>query len=151
MQLILPNEVWDSFFWGKIWRKGDLPTKAEGRGLDKKALLLLFVAQSCLTLCSPMDCSLLGSSVHGISQVKILEWVAISFSRASFWPRNRIQSLTSPALAGSFFTTSVTWEVQYYPYNGLLFSLKKKWSLERCYSVDESWGHYNSSEPVTKG
>ena len=38
------------------------------------------VAQSCLTLCGPMDCSLPGSSVHGISQVRILEWVAISLS-----------------------------------------------------------------------
>ena len=41
------------------------------------------VAQSCLTLCDPMDCSLPGSSVHGIFQAKVLEWVAISFSRGS--------------------------------------------------------------------
>ena len=38
------------------------------------------VARSCLTLCDPVDCSLPGSSVHGISQARILEWVAISFS-----------------------------------------------------------------------
>ena len=38
------------------------------------------VTQLCLTLCDPMDCSLLGSSVHGIFQVKVLKWVAISFS-----------------------------------------------------------------------
>ena len=38
------------------------------------------VTQSYLTLCDPMDCSLPGSSVHGIFQAKILEWVAISFS-----------------------------------------------------------------------
>ena len=38
-------------------------------------------AQSCPTLCNPLDCNLPGSSVHGISQVRILEWVAISFSR----------------------------------------------------------------------
>ena len=41
----------------------------------------VLVAQSCLTLCDPMDCSLPGSSVHGISQARILKWVAISFSR----------------------------------------------------------------------
>ena len=41
------------------------------------------VAQSCLTLCDPMDCSLPGSSVHGIFQARILEWVAMSFSRQS--------------------------------------------------------------------
>ena len=38
------------------------------------------VAQSCLTLCDPMDCSLLGSSFYGIFQARVLEWVAISFS-----------------------------------------------------------------------
>ena len=38
-------------------------------------------AQSCPTLCNPMDCSLPGSSVHGILQARILEWVAIAFSR----------------------------------------------------------------------
>jgi len=41
------------------------------------------VAQSCLTLCNPMDCSPPGSSVHGILQARILEWVAIPFSRGS--------------------------------------------------------------------
>ena len=39
------------------------------------------VAKSCLTLCEPMDCCLLGSSVHGISQARILEQVAISYSK----------------------------------------------------------------------
>ena len=48
----------------------------------------LLVAQSSLTLCNPMDCSLSGSSVHGILQAGILEWVAIPFSRRSSWPRD---------------------------------------------------------------
>ena len=43
------------------------------------------IAQSCLTLCHPMDCGPPGSSVHGISQSRILEWVSISFSRGSFY------------------------------------------------------------------
>ena len=46
-------------------------------------------AQSCLTLCDPMDYSLPGSSVRGILQARILEWVAISFSRGSSQPRDR--------------------------------------------------------------
>ena len=41
------------------------------------------VAQSCPTLCDPMDCSLSHSSVHGIFQARVLEWIAISFSRGS--------------------------------------------------------------------
>ena len=46
-----------------------------------KVKFKLLVIQSCLTLCDPMDCSLLGSSVRGILQARILEWVAISFAR----------------------------------------------------------------------
>ena len=45
------------------------------------------IAQSCLTLCDPMDCSLPGSSIHGIFQARILGWAAISFSRRSSRPR----------------------------------------------------------------
>ena len=41
----------------------------------------VLVAQLCVTLCDPVDCSSLGSSVHGILQARILEWVAIPFSR----------------------------------------------------------------------
>ena len=48
------------------------------------------VTNSCPTLCDPMDC-LPGLSVHGIFQARILEWVAISFSRGSSWPRDRTQ------------------------------------------------------------
>ena len=47
------------------------------------------VAQSCPILCDPIDCSLPGSSVHGIFQAIVLEWVAISFSRGSSQPRAR--------------------------------------------------------------
>ena len=57
------------------------------------------VTQSCLTLCSPMDCSLLGSSVHGILQARVLEWVAISFSRRSFQPRNWTQVYSTVQLS----------------------------------------------------
>ena len=59
------------------------------------------VAQSCPTQ-HPMDCSLPGSSVHEIFQARVLEWVAISFSRGSSGPR---MELMSPALADRFFTT----------------------------------------------
>ena len=59
------------------------------------------VAQSCLTLCDPMDCCPPGSSVPGIFQARILECVAISFSRGSSWPRDRIWVSCT---AGRFFT-----------------------------------------------
>ena len=62
------------------------------------------VAQSCPTLCDPMDCSLPGS-VHGILQARILEWVAISFSRGSSQPRDWTQV---SHIAGRCFTVRTT-------------------------------------------
>ena len=59
------------------------------------------VTQSCPTLCNPMDFSLPGSSVHGIFQARILEWVAISFSRRSSWPRDWAQV---SSIVGRLFT-----------------------------------------------
>ena len=59
------------------------------------------VAQSCRTLCDPMDCRLSGSSIHGIFQARVLEWIAISFSRGSSRPRNRTRV---SHIAGKHFT-----------------------------------------------
>ena len=61
----------------------------------------------CPTPGDPMDCSLPGSSVHGILQARILEWIAMPSSRGSSWPRNGT-CIMSPAVAGGFFTTSTT-------------------------------------------
>ena len=67
------------------------------------------VTQSCLTLCDHMDCSLPGLSVHGVFQARVLEWVAISFSRGSSKPRDLTHVSwifpVPPALAGGFFIT----------------------------------------------
>ena len=60
------------------------------------------VAKSYLTLCDPMDCSPSNSSVHGILQARILEWVAISFSRKSSCPRDQTRVSW---IAGRFFTS----------------------------------------------
>ena len=49
------------------------------------------VAALCLTLCDPMNCSPPDSCVHGISQARVLEWIAISFFRGSSWPRDWTQ------------------------------------------------------------
>ena len=56
--------------------------------------------QSCPTLCNPMDCNPPGFSVHGISQARILEWVAISYARESSQPRDQTCVSVPPALAG---------------------------------------------------
>ena len=72
-------------------------------GLDLKHVVVVVYSLSCPTLCDPIDpYSPLGSSVHGISQARILEWVAISSSRRSSEPMDQSQS---SALAGRFVTT----------------------------------------------
>ena len=67
-----------------------------------KVKMKVLVAQSCPTLCDPIDYSPPASSVHGILQVRILKWVAISFS--GDLPDPEIQP-AFPALGGEFFTT----------------------------------------------
>ena len=64
------------------------------------------VAQSCPTLCDPLDCI-----VHGILQARILEWLAVLFSRASSQPRDQTQV---SHIAGGFFTSWASREVQEY-------------------------------------
>ena len=61
--------------------------------------------QSRQTLCDPLDCSPPGSSVHGILQARIQEWVAMLSSRGSSDPGMEPTSLVSPAFVGRFFTT----------------------------------------------
>ena len=66
--------------------------------------------QSDLTLCDSKDHSLPGSSVHGIVQARVQEWVAMPSSRDLPHPRIEPASLTSPELPGRFFTSRATWE-----------------------------------------
>ena len=77
------------------------------RGSVKSELL-----QPCPTLCDPMDCSPSQSSVHGIFQTRILEWVACPSPGDLPDPGIEPASLMSPSLTGRFFTTSTTWEAQ---------------------------------------
>ena len=74
------------------------------------------VAQLCPTLCNPVDCSPPDFSVHGILQARILEWVAVSFSRGSSQPRDRTQV---SCIAGRRFNLWATREA--FPSTFLLF------------------------------
>ena len=87
--------------------------------------VLCLVAQSCPTLCDPMDCNPPGSSVHGILKKRILEWVAIPSS--SDLPHTGIEPthLMPPSLASRFFTTRAIWEA--------LFTVEKIFNLVQCH------------------
>ena len=106
------------------------------------------VAQSCPTLCDPMDCSPPGSSVHGILQARILKWVAIPFSKGSSQPRDWTQ--VSRTTGGSFTIWAtrealheVTEKLKSYPLiclapnDGVLFLFSigqgKEWAFENLF------------------
>ena len=86
----LPIHLCTSSTWSSVgtWQARHL-TRSEFARLFSIAESESEVAQLCLTLCDPMDCSLPGSSVHGIFQAVVPEWIAISFSRGSSRPRDR--------------------------------------------------------------
>ena len=91
-------------YWGSLSPLLFLMGKAlelmSSMGLWSQKVKVL-VAQSCLTLWDPTDCSPSGSSVHGILQTRILEWAVISFSRRSSRPRDQTQV---SCIACGFFT-----------------------------------------------
>ena len=120
---------------------GPEPPAVETRHLNHWWVVVF--TQLGLTLFDPMDCSPLGSSVHGILQARILEWVTISFSGGSSWPRDRTWvSFT----AGRFFTFWATREAPsiwsklmqnrnlvFYLLRGQIFVFfKKNWSAFDC-------------------
>ena len=84
------------------------------------------IAQSCPTLCDPKDCSPPGSSVHGILQARILEWVAIYSPRESSQPRD--QTCIS-CITGRFFTTELQWK----PHSGNIYTTSKHFN-SKCFS-----------------
>ena len=96
----------------------------------------VLVTQSWLTLCDPLDCSLPGSSVHGILQDRILEWAAISFSRKSSWIRD--QSWVS-CIAGGFFAIWAIREALWIP-KLTSNSIWLKWNLLKSHQ------HLSSSQ-----
>ena len=79
-------------------------------------------------LCNPLDWSPSGSSVCGISQARLLEWVAIFFSRESSWPRDWTHVPGVSCLAGGFYTTSTTWEA-HFPFLYLTIKVAYIWFL----------------------
>ena len=85
------------------------------------------VAQSCSTLCDPMDCSLPGSSVYEIFQARVLEWVAISFSRGSFQPRDRTQVSHNAGRCFNLWATREAVFPTFFNFN-LNLAIRSSWS-----------------------
>ena len=71
---------------------------------------------SCVWLCDPLDSSLPGSYVHGIFQARVLEWVAISFSRGSSQPRNRTRASCIAGRRSIWATREALWFLEQISY-----------------------------------
>ena len=116
-----------SFLWSRrsSYRLSSCPGRAAPRTATTVAIFLSCVslaAQLYPILCNPMDCSPPDSSVHGIREVRILEWVAMPSSRGLSQPRDQTQVSCT---AGGFFTVWATREVSFYPiYSQILKSFK---------------------------
>ena len=95
----------------------------------------MLVAQSCPTLCDPMDGSLPGFSAYGILQAIILEWVAIPFSSRSSQPRDGTISLGDPQVFTNPLCVLVTSSVYLTASNGGMQGLSKIWIKEKILSL----------------
>ena len=88
------------------WSRGELCIKRH----SKSSPVLCRSLQPCPTLCDSMDCSWSGSSVFGILQARILEWVAMPSSRGSSWPKDQTCISYISCTGRWLLTTSATWE-----------------------------------------
>ena len=103
------------FIQSDIDSVGDVRESRAYKLCQPPSVQLSSVSQSCLTLCNPMECGTPGSSVHGIFQARILDWVVISYSGDLPDQGVKPTSLTSPTLGGGFLTTMPPGKLQIYP------------------------------------
>ena len=94
--------------WPRDWTHVSYFPALAGCFFTISATVCTKLLQWCPTLCDPLDCSLSDSTVHGILQARILEWVAAPFSRDLPDPGMEPTNLMSPVLIGEFFTTRAT-------------------------------------------
>ena len=122
-----------SDFYINSWLKNiymlKVPTFVFPAPLPLKACTHAKLLQSCLTLCSPVDCSLPGSSVHGILQARMLEWVAMPSSRGSSWPGDWT---CISCVAGGFFITEL-------PGKPMVLYIKKQNIFNLLVIISQRW------------
>ena len=102
--------------WPQYWKRSVfIPIPKQGNGKEcSNYRTIVLISRASKVMLKILQATFLrvppGSSVHGISQARILEWVAMPSSRGPAQPRDQTHICTSPALAGRFFTASAPWE-----------------------------------------
>ena len=85
--LLLRTTLWEL----RMWMVYSILTESQKETHFSRVCVCCYFSRVWSTLCDPVGCNPPGSPVHGIFPARILEWVAISFSRGSSWPRDRTQ------------------------------------------------------------
>ena len=138
--------------WLEAWTfQPDPPSSGEQRRTGdwvNQSCLCAKLLHSCPTLCNPVDCSLPGSSVHGIVQARILEWVAMPSSRGSSQLKDRIRVSCIFCIDRQILYHWATWEAQSYDSDENFINIPKVWGSERfqvgeCTCVLGGWHTQN--------
>ena len=114
--------------------------------MGKKKKVEVLVTQSCPILCNPIDCSPPGSSIHGISQARILEWVAVPFSSGSSQPRDR--TWASPLQADSLLVWATREASHWIEYS---FCKKRSCCLTHTWKAFQIVASIFSIKPIQDG
>ena len=101
--LLLRTTLWEL----RMWMVYSILTESQKETHFSRVCVCCYFSRVWSTLCDPVDCNPPGSPVHGIFPARILEWVAISFSRGSSWPRDRTHVFCISCTSDEFFTAEL--------------------------------------------
>ena len=160
------STAWSSWICNVKLRRGRAGCQVTGRfSIARKQLLqiphcsrvnclgagtMCLVTQLCPTLYDPMDCSPPGSSVHGILQARILEWVAIPLSRGSSSPRDQTQVSCVSCIEGRFFTTELLGKQQSIKQEKKKAPISPRWHSCQAVSCVQLWEFFLGRLPAAE-
>ena len=101
--LLLRTTLWEL----RMWMVYSILTESQKETHFSRVCVCCYFSRVWSTLCDPVGCNPPGSPVHGIFPARILEWVAISFSRGSSWPRDRTHVFCISCTSDEFFTAEL--------------------------------------------
>ena len=125
--------------WATSLEFSTFPNNAKCQRVGTLILHALHVCEVTSVMSDPMYCSPPGSSVHGILQARILEWVVMPSSRGFSWPRDQTQGSCSSCIAGRFFTTEPpgrSWYQRSKSHIVPRIDEKDKWHISHLWSIN---------------
>ena len=133
------------FKFDEQWTVAEEYDRLRNMGENRQKIVCVHT-QSYLTFCKPVDCSPLGSTVHGIFQARILEWIATSCSRGSSWPRDWTCVSCVSCISRWILYHQGTWEEQRTVINSFRKNEAAGLKWRQCLVVDVSGGKSQSDD-----